>query len=140
MNGPRISHHTRLALLELWGEFLVIAEQPERALEPLTTCWELRREMHTAGHWWPAYVSSLLAEALLGSERFEEAEELLLAAYPAMVAGRGGDHHMTARVVLRLVRLYDAWGRPEAAAQWRTRVPAARPSPVYRLWVESTEF
>ncbi len=49
----------------------------------------------------------------------EEAESLLIESYPDIVADRGSDHRRTREAIARIIDLYEAWGRPESAAQWR---------------------
>ena len=48
------------------------------------------------------------------------AEEQLLAAYG--VLSSHDDRPPTARTVTRLIRLYEAWGKPEEAAEWRAKL------------------
>jgi len=48
-------------------------------------------------------------------ERFEDAEEQLLRGYKKLIQ----DSVSTERVVARLVQLYETWGKPEKAAEYR---------------------
>jgi serine/threonine-protein kinase len=71
------------------------------------------------GHW-------LLAASLAGSGRclarlgrHGEAEGELLAALPRLQTGLGERHERARAVVDELVRLYEAWKRPEKAAEYR---------------------
>jgi serine/threonine-protein kinase len=74
-------------------------------------------------------IARVRAEESLGAclralERYEEAEPLLLGAYRDVEAALGGER---ARAAAReIVRLYDAWGRPEQADPYRVRAEAAR--------------
>ncbi len=73
---------------------------------------------------------SLLGAALLGQKKYADAEPLLLDGYHGMKA-RAAQIPAAARSRLveaaeRLVALYDAWDRPEAATQWRKIVKAER--------------
>jgi hypothetical protein len=74
--------------------------------------------------WRTAEARSLLGEALTGLERYEEAETYLLAGHASLdeslPAGRRTQKLPPA--VERLVRLYDAWGKPEKAAEWRAKL------------------
>ncbi len=74
------------------------------------------------GHWQVSNTQSFIGECLQLQGRFEEAEELLLAAYPALAAQLGPDHRRTQRALQRVVDLYDAWGKPEEAAEYRARL------------------
>jgi tetratricopeptide (TPR) repeat protein len=74
---------------------------------------------------------SLLGWALLGQQRYVQAESLLVGAYEGLTrrgAGRASDSRGESlrEAGERVVRLYEAWGRPEQAAQWREKlgVPA----------------
>jgi hypothetical protein len=67
---------------------------------------------------------SYLGAALLGQQKYAEAEPLLLAGYQGMkqreqtVEPQASDLNL--RVALeRLVQLYHAWGKPDEAAKWR---------------------
>jgi thioredoxin-like negative regulator of GroEL len=61
-------------------------------------------------------------------ERYEEAQEHLLAGYEGLKAARGEEHKQTRKTLQRLVELYDVWGKPEQAAQWRAKLPATPPA------------
>ncbi len=61
-----------------------------------------------------------LAGFLQDAGRYAEAEPLLLAALAAEQHAGQEQHHAAARAAAALVALYEAWGRPEEAARWRT--------------------
>lgn len=67
--------------------------------------------------------TELLAEALLGLERYVDAEATLLDAYEAIEAGASDGRRETRlrRLAECIGNLYDAWGRTDAAAEWRGR-------------------
>ena len=70
---------------------------------------------------------SLLGDALLGLSRFAEAEPILLEALDGLKARREENSptyagHRIAAAGQRVVRLYEAWGKPEKAAEWRARL------------------
>ncbi len=76
-------------------------------------------------HWRTAEARSLLGEALTGLERYEEAETHLLDGHAGLDASLPGGRR-TQKLpssIDRLVRLYDAWGKPEKAAEWRAKLP-----------------
>ncbi len=72
----------------------------------------------------------LIGESLLGQEKFAEAEEFLLRGYRGMKArekeipARG--RPTLAEVLAAIVRLYEAWGQPEKAAEWRKELEARK--------------
>ncbi len=77
-------------------------------------------------HWRTAEARSLLGEALAGLERYDEAETHLLDGHAGLDASLPGGRR-TKKLppsIERLVRLYDAWGKPDQAAEWRAKLPA----------------
>ena len=47
----------------------------------------------------------------------------MLEAHYILAAALGDEHEQTTRVVGYLADLYDAWGKPEKAAEWRAKLP-----------------
>ena len=83
------------------------------------------RKTLPAGHPYTAEAESVLGGCLTLSRRYAEAEPLLLGSYPVLEA-RMGARSLEARWALRrTVRLYEAWGRADQAAQYRARLPPA---------------
>jgi serine/threonine-protein kinase len=72
-----------------------------------------------ADHWRTADVRGDYGSSLILLGRFEEAEPLLLDVYPVLRAQLGDDHDRTRNAVRRLVQLYEAWNKPEAAAKYQ---------------------
>src|SRR5262249_36466423 len=68
---------------------------------------------------------SLLGGALLGQQKHADAEPLLLQGYEGMKAREAkipkGDRGRLTEALERLVQLYDAWDKPDQAAEWRKR-------------------
>ena len=93
----------------------------------LRECVELRAR--TMPDSWKRFnAMSLLGEALHGQDKFAEAE-------PLLVDGANGMQEREARIDsccrqfvsiahLRVVLLYERWGRPDEAAAWRKKLPA----------------
>jgi serine/threonine-protein kinase len=61
--------------------------------------------------------------------RFAEAEQELLAAQDALQGQAGDRHPYTQKSVANLIRLYELWGKPAQAAQWRARLEPAEAGP-----------
>jgi eukaryotic-like serine/threonine-protein kinase len=61
----------------------------------------------------------LLGRALLGLERYAEAEEALLEYHEVVQDDRGPDAPVTRWARERLAELYEAWGRPEQSDRYR---------------------
>jgi hypothetical protein len=53
------------------------------------------------------------------SNRYREAEELLLAARSAGLQARGANDAGARKATQSLVQLYDAWGKPAESRKWR---------------------
>ena len=56
--------------------------------------------------------------------RFDDAEEVLLEGHLSLVDVVGSEHLETQKTIGSLIVLYDAWGKPDKAAEWRAKLPA----------------
>lgn len=83
----------------------------------------LRRATFGADHWLAASGESVLGEHLTRARRFAEAEALLLGAERRLAEVRGEEAPQTVDARKRLVALYQAWRRPDAARNWEARIP-----------------
>lgn len=77
-------------------------------------------------HWRIQRCRSHLGACLIKLKRYREAEEQLLAAYAGLKATRGEQSEFTRQTVSRLIELYEAWGQPAKAADYRA-LPHATP-------------
>jgi serine/threonine protein kinase/tetratricopeptide (TPR) repeat protein len=78
-------------------------------------------------NWSSFHTQALLGSALIGQEKYVEAEPQLLQAYERMDAARsnGSDLKLPLTEPLGLlVRLYDAWGQTDRASEWRAKQEA----------------
>jgi hypothetical protein len=113
--------HTALAQRSLGGNLL--GQQKYAEAEPLLRDCLDADEKGQPDAWTTFQAKSLLGEALLGQKKYADAEPLLRAGHEGLK--RRAAHipvqsrAEVAEAARRLVRLYDAWGRPERAAQWR---------------------
>ena len=81
----------------------------------------LRRErLYAKGDWRIGSAKSVLGEALTALGRYGDAEPLLLDAGAVLKDAPGAQGRDAKANRQRLVALYDAWGRPDAAAPYRT--------------------
>ena len=55
--------------------------------------------------------------------RYEEAEPLLLEAVEGRRFKFGDEHPGTLASINNLIELYEAWGKPEKAEEWRAKLP-----------------
>jgi len=60
-------------------------------------------------------------------QRFDEAEAELLGAYGVLSADE--EKPPTTRTLRRIIELYDTWGKPDNAAQWRAKLSEPGPMP-----------
>jgi len=88
---------------------------------------DLRRRDLPPGDWRTGASESGLGECLLAQQRYADAAPLLESAYDALEDEPA--HTELAEETRRdLVRLYEAWGKPEQAARYRNLEPAAHES------------
>jgi non-specific serine/threonine protein kinase/serine/threonine-protein kinase len=75
---------------------------------------------------WPrADATSVLGASLRGQAKYAEAKPLLLSAYEGLKAAEADLGIQEARLTEageRIVQLYEAWGRPEQAAEWKAKL------------------
>jgi serine/threonine-protein kinase len=69
--------------------------------------------------WEIAELDSLIGALLTGQEDFEAAEPCLLDGYRTLKETKGAEVIQTRLALERLVRLYEVWGKPEKAAEYR---------------------
>ena len=74
-------------------------------------------------NWYTASSRSHLGDCLTKAGRYDEAERELLEAHRVFTATLGEKHDRTIKCVKRLTALYEAWGNPTKAAQWRAKLP-----------------
>jgi len=70
-------------------------------------------------HWQIANSSSLLGGCLTRLARYSEAERLLVESYSLLKKQFGENHRRTVAALERIIELYDAWGKPDKAEQYR---------------------
>ncbi len=93
------------------------------AAEPLARECLALREKQLPDDWRTFNAKAMLGGALLGQQKYADAEPLLLGGYQGMkqreetIPPQGKPRLPEA--VERLVQLYDAWGKPDEAEKWR---------------------
>jgi len=88
---------------------------------------------------WERYnCQSILGASLAGQKRYAEAETLLLSAYEGMISRQSTVSRayplrpkLHEEGVERIVQLYQDWGKPEKAAEWREKLRAAAERAVF---------
>jgi tetratricopeptide (TPR) repeat protein len=83
--------------------------------------------------WRRFHAESLLGASLAGQKKYAEAEPLLIGGCQGMVDRKQRmavpDLDHLDRALERVVELYEAWGKPERAADWRTRAQTLKATP-----------
>ena len=91
------------------------------------------REKAEPDAWLTFNTRSMLGGALLGQQKYAEAEPLLLQGYDGLKQRQDkippAGHVRLTEAMERLVRLYDAWGKKDQADRWRKELEAARAKP-----------
>ncbi|MHB1328049.1 MAG: serine/threonine-protein kinase [Gemmatimonadales bacterium] len=89
----------------------------------------LRKTHLPENHWLIASSESILGEHMTRAGRYTEAEQRLLASERRLVELRGESAPIVVDARTRLVDLYQAWGKPEQAAQWQAKRAQAAKGP-----------
>jgi serine/threonine protein kinase len=118
-----------LALIQL-GIVLLQFGQPGEAEPILRECLAIR-EKQMPGDFRVFNARSLLGRALLGQQKYAEAEPMLLQGYEGLKQREAKvprtSFVLPYEVAEWLVQLYDGWGKPEQAAKWRKVLEKERP-------------
>ena len=69
----------------------------------------------------PGDTASLLGSSLIEQRRFDEAERMLLNAYDQIATGGDAGVQNQHLLVDRIIELYDVWGKPAEAAEWKSK-------------------
>ncbi len=91
------------------------------------------REKILPDDWSTFNTRSMIGACLLGESKYTEAEPLILSGYEGLKAREPKIPPPVARLRLaeaegRVVRLYQLWGKPDKAAEWRKRLGQKEPS------------
>ena len=68
----------------------------------------------------------LLGICLTSQRRFEEAETLLLDCHQALQSSSTAPSKLLQPSITALVKLYEAWDKPDQAAEWRQKAQAGK--------------
>lgn len=110
------------------GELLLDETRVVEAQPLLNACVEIRERSLPANHWQTAEAKCALGRCLLELQQYEPAELFLVAGFDVLQTQRGPSCEQTVRARDALIRLYDATGRTEEAAKYRSASPPANAS------------
>ena len=94
----------------------------ERVEEILAECLRIRRRLADPPAWSIAEIETIRGAWLTAHGEFAQAERLLLDSLEPLRAHHGNDGRSVKATRRRLTELYDVWGKPDQAAEWRARV------------------
>ncbi len=104
---------------------LYVAQKKFAAAEAiLARALGLSRKVQPPGYYGTGFTQHAYGDALLGFDRYAEAEENFLEARDILVRALGADSPSLHRVTESLVRLYERTGNETQAAEWRQKLPA----------------
>jgi hypothetical protein len=87
------------------------------------------REKKQPDDWWRFHTMSQLGAALAGQKKYGEAEPMLLQGYQGLKAREANipARHRKKRTeaAAQIIKLYEAWGKPDKASEWRKKVETA---------------
>ena len=118
------------AALAARGAMLLLESKPAEAELKLRECLMIRRKIQP-GDWTTFETESMLGEALLGSEEIRRGRadcccRATRACNNAQDSIPPQDKPRLTRALERLVKLYEAWGKPDKAMRWRQELEAAK--------------
>lgn len=108
--------------LESLADTLLQAGQYADALRQARECIETRQAALGPDDWSAAVAEGMAGEALTALSDYEEAESRLLHSAKVLIDEFGEDDLRSQTAIERLASLYDAWGKPEQAAEWRSKL------------------
>ncbi len=117
--GP--SHPELVTVCSSLGDALRGAGQPEAAEKKFKEALALGVKTLPSDHPDIARARLGLGNLLVAAQRYADAEPLLLAAAEAREKRLGREHSSTKAAADDVARLYDAWAKPDKAAEWRAR-------------------
>jgi non-specific serine/threonine protein kinase/serine/threonine-protein kinase len=124
--GPRLPN-----ALQSLGVVLTRERKFPEAEACLREAMALKRKRFAADHWEVATTKNLLGACLTDEGKYAAAEPLLLQSQAVIERQFGPTHDRTRVATARVVALYERWGKPDKAAEWRATLPKpAAPAPV----------
>ena len=114
-----------------WMMLALVRLQQERFADAESTSRELLTAYQESApdNWRRIYTQAILGASLVGERKYEEAEPILTSAYDGLVEKRESMLAEFRPTIAgwgeRIVAMYESWGRPEKAAEWREKAALA---------------
>ena len=121
--GP--DHPDTVSVLDSLGRLRLEQQRYAEAEAPLREALS-HQEKRSPNSWERYDTESMLGASLAGKGKYSEAEPWLLSGFQGL-SNRESTIPAPNRLALRnagerIIRLYEAWGKPEQAADWRNRL------------------
>jgi serine/threonine protein kinase/Tfp pilus assembly protein PilF len=107
------------------GTLLLETGRSQEAEPLLREALGIRQKAPATLSWQTAEAEGVLGACLTAQGRYAEAEPLLLHSYQTMGKAKRPPPATVRKTVDYLVQLYDAWGKPAEASEWRRRRDSA---------------
>ena len=104
------------------GLSLTKTGQPNDGETILREAVKMRTDSLPKEHFWVAQANDALGEYLTIQGRYDEAEPLLLRSYESLKSSQGAGNPRTRLAVQRLIALYESWGKPDRANEYRAEL------------------
>lgn len=109
------------------GMALYEQREHDEGLAFLRESLELYRQVYGPTHPFVGRAAGNLGRLLTQRDDFEAAERALMECLAILRAALGDAHPEIETTRQRFIELYEAWGKPGEAAQWRAGLPATQP-------------
>ena len=119
-------HPDTLVAMNSLGRLYIEMERYDEAESLLEVVVEGARQSMPEGHWYRGYFLAAYAACLKRMERFDEAEAAYLESHNIHVNALGAEHERTIKVITNLAGLYDDWGKPAKATEYRMLLPTVK--------------
>jgi len=114
-------HPDTAAAMSQLADALTRAGDPQEAIPLAENALDIRKKILPPGNWAIWNTTSVLGGAYAGAGKFEQAEPLLKQSFDGLATGSVLGKRTQRDAADRLVTLYEKWGRPEQAVQWRQK-------------------
>jgi tetratricopeptide (TPR) repeat protein len=129
--GRNPNSPTYAAALAIRGSMLLTENNPADAELKLRECLTIRRKIQP-DDWSTFDTMSILGEALADQKKFADAEPMLVSGYEGLKQHEdtvpSQDKPHLKKALERLVKFYEAWGKPDKARRWRQELEATKKS------------
>ena len=123
------NHPSSLSAEANLGSVRMDQRRYEEAVDIYEAILSSAEQVYPLSHWRPWSWRRALGECLFHLERFSEAETTLLETLQFVEERFGSHHARTLKVIRSTIFLYEAWDKPEKAAEYRALLEEAEKEP-----------